>query len=127
MADQDSQVFVTIGDLARELDLPQHILRYWESRFPMLKPMQRTGGRRYYRTKDADLARTINRLLNVEGYTIKGALQLLSGGGGSAAEGAAPGPAPKPMPNFEAAAPLSELMVIRDRLAAVLLEDAATG
>lgn len=71
--------FLTIGELADELGLPQHILRYWETRFPQLKPLQRAGNRRYYRTQDADLARQINRLLYQEGYTVKGVQKLLAG------------------------------------------------
>ena len=71
--------FLTIGELATELGVPQHILRYWETRFPTLKPLQRAGNRRYYRPEDVDLARKINRLLNGEGYTVRGAQQVLSG------------------------------------------------
>ena len=74
---QTQRPFLTIADLAQELGLPQHILRYWETRFPQLKPLQRAGNRRYYRPTDADLARQINRWLNVEGYTIKGVQKLL--------------------------------------------------
>ena len=74
---QTNRPFLTIGDLAQEIGLPQHILRYWETRFPQLKPLQRAGNRRYYRPADADLARQINRWLNVEGYTIKGVQKLL--------------------------------------------------
>ncbi len=70
--------FLTIGELAAELGVPHHILRYWESRFPALRPLQRAGNRRYYRPEDVALARAINRLLNVEGYTVKGAQQALS-------------------------------------------------
>lgn len=75
--------FLTIGELATELGLPQHILRYWETRFPALRPLQRAGNRRYYRPEDVELARTIHRLLNVEGYTVRGAQQALAGKGGS--------------------------------------------
>ncbi len=71
--------FLTIGELAEELGLPHHILRYWETRFPQLKPLQRAGNRRYYRQQDADLAREINRLLYQEGYTVKGVQKLLAG------------------------------------------------
>src|SRR3546814_8578717 len=58
--------FLTIGELAKELNLPQHILRYWESRFPQLKPLQRSGNRRYYRPADVEIARQIHHLLYVE-------------------------------------------------------------
>src|SRR3546814_23970 len=57
--------FLTIGELAKELNLPQHILRYWESRFPQLKPLQRSGNRRYYRPADVEIARQIHHLLSV--------------------------------------------------------------
>jgi DNA-binding transcriptional MerR regulator len=67
----------TIGELSAELGVAQHILRYWETRFPQLKPMQRAGNRRYYRPADVDLARRINRLLNEEGYTVRGVQKLL--------------------------------------------------
>ncbi|HEY9580947.1 MAG TPA: MerR family transcriptional regulator [Rhizorhapis sp.] len=72
--------FLTIGELAKELNLPQHILRYWESRFPQLKPLQRSGNRRYYRPADVEIARQIHHLLYVEGYTVKGALKALADG-----------------------------------------------
>jgi len=72
--------FRTIGELAEELGLPQHILRYWETRFPQLRPLQRAGKRRYYRPADVALARRIHRLLNQEGYTIRGVQKLLEGG-----------------------------------------------
>ena len=69
----------TIGEVSLELDLKPHILRYWEEQFPSLKPMKRSGGRRYYRTDDIALLRRIDTLLNKEGYTIKGAKKILSG------------------------------------------------
>jgi DNA-binding transcriptional MerR regulator len=72
----------TIGELSAELGVAQHILRYWETRFPQLKPMQRAGNRRYYRPADVDLARRINRLLNEEGYTVRGVQKLLRDRGG---------------------------------------------
>ena len=69
--------FRTIGELATELGVPQHILRYWETRFPQLKPLQRAGNRRYYRPDDVALARRIHSLLNQEGYTIRGVQRVL--------------------------------------------------
>ena len=72
----------TIGELSHELGVAQHILRYWETKFPQLKPMQRAGNRRYYRPADVDLARRINRLLNEEGYTVRGVQKLLRERGG---------------------------------------------
>lgn len=76
---------LTISELAGELGLPQHILRYWESRFPQLRPLQRSGNRRYYRPADVALARRIHSLLNVEGFTVKGAQKALVDGNGAAA------------------------------------------
>jgi DNA-binding transcriptional MerR regulator len=69
--------FKTIGELSDELGVAQHILRYWETRFPELKPLQRAGNRRYYRPADVELARRIHRLLNHEGYTVRGVQKVL--------------------------------------------------
>ena len=69
--------FRTIGELSNELGVAQHILRYWETKFPQLRPLQRAGNRRYYRPADVDLARTIHRLLNSEGYTVRGVQKVL--------------------------------------------------
>ena len=75
--DKDPGALKTIGELSEELGVAQHILRYWETRFPQLKPMQRAGNRRYYRPADVDLARRIHRLLDQEGYTVRGVQKLL--------------------------------------------------
>jgi DNA-binding transcriptional MerR regulator len=69
----------TIGEVADALGIKQHILRYWEQQFPMLKPLKRSGGRRLYRPQDVDLVQTIDRLVNREGYTLKGAKAVLQG------------------------------------------------
>jgi DNA-binding transcriptional MerR regulator len=69
--------FRTISEVAEELDLPQHVLRFWESRFPHIKPLKRGGGRRYYRPEDIDLLRGIQQLLYADGYTIKGVQRIL--------------------------------------------------
>lgn len=76
-ADKDPGALLTIGELSEQLGVAQHILRYWESRFPQLRPMQRAGNRRYYRPADVELVRRINRLLNQEGYTVRGVQKLL--------------------------------------------------
>ena len=76
---KDDAAFRTISELAAELGVPQHILRYWETRFPQLRPLQRAGNRRYYRPADAALARRIHDLLENEHYTIKGVQRLLVG------------------------------------------------
>ena len=75
--EKDPGALKTIGELSHELGVAQHILRYWETRFPQLKPMQRAGNRRYYRPADVDLARRIHRLLNQEGYTVRGVQKVL--------------------------------------------------
>jgi DNA-binding transcriptional MerR regulator len=69
--------FRTISEVADDLDVPQHVLRFWESRFPQIKPMKRAGGRRYYRPDDVDLLRGIRHLLYGEGYTIRGVQRIL--------------------------------------------------
>ena len=71
--------FRTIGELSSELGVPQHILRYWETRFPQLRPLTRAGNRRYYRPEDVALVRRIEAALNRDGYTIKGAQKMLIG------------------------------------------------
>lgn len=87
---KSDQAFRTIGELAADLGVPQHILRYWETRFPQLKPLQRAGNRRYYRPADVALAHRIHRLLSQDGYTIRGVQQLLAGRGGDGGEPPAP-------------------------------------
>lgn len=92
---KSEQAFRTIGELASDLNIPQHILRYWETRFPQLRPLQRAGNRRYYRPADVALAHRIHRLLGQDGYTIRGVQQLLAGGPGDGEEMvAATGPTP---------------------------------
>jgi DNA-binding transcriptional MerR regulator len=71
------EAFRTISEVAQELDLPQHVLRFWETRFAQIKPMKRGGGRRYYRPDDIDLLRGIRHLLYGEGYTIRGVQRIL--------------------------------------------------
>ncbi len=103
--------FRTIGELAEEIGRPQHILRYWETRFPQLKPLQRAGGRRYYRAEDVALVRRIDALLARDGYTIRGVQRLLAG------------EAPKRHP---AAGPAS-IAQVRDALVKALADDAPAG
>ncbi|HSI16130.1 MAG TPA: MerR family transcriptional regulator [Sphingomonas sp.] len=108
-SDKAAGAFRTIGELSRETGLPQHILRYWETRFPQLRPLQRAGNRRYYRPEDVALVMRINAMLNQEGYTIRGVQKLLS----SERKRAMP------------AVDLGALQAIRDQLARSLAEDAA--
>lgn len=81
MTEKSAQAFRTISEVAEELDLPQHVLRFWETKFRQVSPMKRGGGRRYYRPGDVELLRRIKSLLHTEGYTIKGVQRLLSQGG----------------------------------------------
>lgn len=104
--------FRTIGELAQEIGRPQHILRYWETRFPQLRPLTRAGKRRYYRPEDVALVRRIHTLLANEGYTIRGVQRLL-------ASERSPAPAAK---GGASSAALSE---IRDSLAGALESDRA--
>src|SRR6202521_4616543 len=69
--------FRTISEVAADLDIPQHVLRFWETRFAQIKPMKRSGGRRYYRPDDVDLLKGIRRLVDGEGYTIRGVQRIL--------------------------------------------------
>lgn len=78
--EKSPSAFRTIAEVAADLDLPQHVLRFWESRFPQIKPLKRRGGRRYYRPEDIALLRTIRSLLHEQGYTIRGVQRLLREG-----------------------------------------------
>ena len=82
---KNPDAFRTISEVADELELPQHVLRFWETRFTQIKPMKRGGGRRYYRPEDIDLLRGIKGLLYEEGYTIRGVQRLLKEQGNSIA------------------------------------------
>ena len=129
-ADKDPGALKTIGELSQELGVAQHILRYWETRFPQLKPMQRAGNRRYYRPADVELVRRINRLLNQDGYTVRGVQKLLrdksAGGEQPGAEApAALADAPisaEPLPDHEEpiGVDVFRLIALRNRLADAL-------
>lgn len=77
---KDAEALRTIGELGRALGIKPHVLRYWEEHFPMLTPLKRSGGRRYYRAEDVALVETIDRLVNEEGYTLKGARAAIQKG-----------------------------------------------
>lgn len=124
-AEKAPGAFRTIGELSIELGVAQHILRYWETKFPQLKPLQRAGNRRYYRPDDVELARRINRLLNEEGYTVRGVQKLLRQRGGDSE------PASSPSSGDESADPapdsagrsnldVGRLIAIREHLASAL-------
>lgn len=97
---KSASAFRTISEVADELGVQQHVLRFWESKFTQVKPLKRGGGRRYYRPEDVELLRKIHSLLYKEGYTIKGVQRLLQksrGAGASALETKAAAPTPAPM------------------------------
>ncbi|MDN4631439.1 MerR family transcriptional regulator [Sphingomonas sp. PvP056] len=104
----------TIGELSRDTGLPQHILRYWETRFPQLRPLQRAGNRRYYRPADVALVQRIAKMLNEDGYTIRGVQQALM------AERKRP-VASAPLP----AASYGTILAVREALVEALEQDAA--
>jgi DNA-binding transcriptional MerR regulator len=95
---KSATAFRTTGEVAEALDLPAHVLRFWESKFPQVKPLKRGGGRRYYRPEDVALLRRIRECLYREGYTIRGVQKLLR-------DGALRGDDPAPPPEDEAAPP----------------------
>ena len=80
---KSAEAYRTISEVADELHVPQHVLRFWETKFPRIKPLKRGGGRRYYRPDDVVLLRRIADLLYIQGYTIKGVQRLLKEGGGA--------------------------------------------
>jgi DNA-binding transcriptional MerR regulator len=116
---KDQDALRTIGEVSAALGIRQHVLRYWEDQFPMLRPMKRSGGRRYYRPEDVSLVAVIDRLVHREGYTLRGARQAIEGGEANA-------PIPKVSPNPSSPSPSKrsdislELRAIRDDLAAAL-------
>ena len=114
---KDADAMRTIGEVAAAFDIRQHVLRSWEQQFPTLRPLKRSGGRRYYRPEDVALVETIDRLINREGYTLKGARQAIEKGQG----GQAPGPRePAEAAPAGAVSVLPQLRAIRERLAAAL-------
>ena len=124
---KDPGALKTIGELSEELGVAQHILRYWETKFPQLRPMQRAGNRRYYRPADVDLAHRIHRLLSEEGYTVRGVQKLLRDKGAQGFE-AAPVAAPAYEPAYSppvqqepaSGVDLTRLIELRNRLASAL-------
>jgi DNA-binding transcriptional MerR regulator len=112
--DKSASAFRTIGEVAEATGVAPHILRYWEGRFPQLRPVTRAGKRRYYRPEDVALVERIDRLLNREGYTIRGVQQLLAG----ERRGSVPAPEPRTDDDLSTA-----LRDIRDRLREALDSD----
>jgi DNA-binding transcriptional MerR regulator len=122
VTDKSDTAFRTISEAADEIGVPAHVLRFWETRFSMLQPLKRAGGRRYYRPVDMSLLRQIKALLHDDGMTIRGA-QLALAGKGVAAKEPAPPQAPAPLPATTATRPGPDrqaLIAIRNRLAAAL-------
>ena len=125
-AEKAPGAFKTIGELSQELGVAQHILRYWESKFPQLRPLQRAGNRRYYRPGDVDLARKIHRLLSEEGYTVRGVQKLLRDRGGDSEPSPMQAPPPAAAEPVQSSAQprsgidVSRLVALRDRLAGAL-------
>ncbi|MBS0255944.1 MAG: MerR family transcriptional regulator [Proteobacteria bacterium] len=113
---KEAGAFRTIGEVAAALGIRQHVLRYWEEQFPSLRPVKRSGGRRYYRPEDVALIETIDRLVHREGFTLRGARQHLAQRG---AKAAAPAPAPVAAAGPDLAL-LGRLRAIRADLAAAL-------
>ena len=121
--EKDPGALKTIGELSQELGVAQHILRYWETRFPQLKPMQRAGNRRYYRPADVDLARRIHRLLSQEGYTVRGVQKLLRERGDESTLQTPEPMQPSPRPRNDESAhgiDVFRLIKLRDRLSSAL-------
>lgn len=116
---------LAIGELANRIGVPTHVLRYWETRFPELRPLQRSGRRRYYRAEDVALAENIYALLHVKGYTVEGARKALSGAG---ADGDAHTPPMRAPGDSDAASkiqravgvPVHKLIELRRRLQSAL-------
>jgi DNA-binding transcriptional MerR regulator len=94
--EKDADAYRTISEVAEALGIPPHVLRFWETKFPQVKPLKRGGGRRYYRRSDADLLRTIRRLLYEDGYTIRGVQRLLRAKGAAGLAALPPEALPPP-------------------------------
>jgi DNA-binding transcriptional MerR regulator len=103
--EKSPEAYRTIREVADSLDLPQHVLRFWETRFPQIRPLKRAGGRRYYRPDDIERLRLIKRLLYDEGYTIKGVQKLFKEQGVQALSAAAASPVASSAQAPSAAAP----------------------
>jgi DNA-binding transcriptional MerR regulator len=110
---------LAIGELADRIGVPTHVLRYWETRFPELKPLQRSGKRRYYRAADVALAGRIHELLHVKGYTVEGARKAL-GDNGNGHDAAALPTATAPSSDSKAGVAVQDLIALRQRLAAAI-------
>ena len=125
-ANKAPDAFRTIGELSAELGVAQHILRYWETKFPQLKPLQRAGNRRYYRPAEVALARRIHHLLSHQGYTVRGVQKLLADRSAAAStldltDVTPPPPAPSAPVTAAPSLDVERLTALRDRLAEALI------
>ncbi len=116
---KSAAAFRTISEVAEDLDVPQHVLRFWETKFAQVRPLKRGGGRRYYRPEDVELLRHIRDLLYTEGYTITGVQRLLRESGGRAVEESAEGEGLSASQRAELKALKDELMALRELLKSV--------
>lgn len=117
----------TIGEVSAALDIRQHVLRYWEDQFPMLRPLKRSGGRRYYRPEDVQLVATIDRLVHRDGYTLRGARAAIEAGSAGGRRSVKPQVAAAGTGETSAPArpdTLRQLHEMRDDLVAALLATA---
>ncbi len=120
---KSAAAFRTISEVSTDLDVPQHVLRFWETKFTPVRPLKRGGGRRYYRPEDVELLRRIRNLLYTDGYTIKGVQRLLREGHGKLEpEAGAPSAPPSAQPSVPAApvalaAPAGERATLENVLA----------
>ncbi len=137
-AGKAASAFRTISEVSDDIGVPQHVLRFWETKFPAIKPMKRGGNRRYYRPEDVQLLQSINRLLYTDGYTIKGVQKLIKDRGVRSVIGGAGAPGETPTSVAAAtdlfvseqpaeaaglgAPQVAEIRAIRDRLAVALAE-----
>jgi DNA-binding transcriptional MerR regulator len=112
---KSESAFKTIGEVSDHFGIARHVLRYWETRFTQLRPLQRSGNRRYYRPEDVALVERINRLLNDEGYTVKGVQALLSAGSAQLSD--------PPLNMSNTASLRTALIAVHDRLSRALAQD----
>lgn len=125
---KSSEAFRTISEVSDDIGVPQHVLRFWETKFPAIKPLKRGGNRRYYRPEDVALVRAVNRLLYTDGYTIRGVQKLIKDRGvkavvaGEAVGELAPAPEPQAGGELPAFGPaeIAMLRAVRDRLSEAL-------
>jgi DNA-binding transcriptional MerR regulator len=129
LENKSDSAFLTISEVASELDVPQHVLRFWETRFAQIKPLKMRGGRRYYRPEDVALLQKIKTLLYSQGYTIKGAKKAIHSGAevidmtrDMQEAASSPAPAPQTEAIIEAPVPEDMVQVKKEQLQSILSE-----